>query len=103
MKEKKEYNIDSFEKLLNIMDEDNFENLLIDFAKFCSSYLAYVKGFRDKYPKETKNKHNSQILKVRGFTWIDDGKHELRFVKIENVFTGEIHNMKVDKVPDKDL
>ena len=90
MKKKKEYNIDSFEKLSNVVNEENLEAFLIDFAKFISSYLLYIREFRKKFPEETKGKHNSQILKIRGFTWIDDGKHEIRLVKIENIFTGEV-------------
>jgi hypothetical protein len=93
----KEYNIDSFERLSNVINEHNLGNLIIDIANVFSSYLSYIKDLRIKYPKETKGKQNSQILKLTGFTWIDDNKNEIKEIKVENKFTGEVYLLSKKK------
>jgi hypothetical protein len=84
----KRYKIDSFEKLLNVVTEENIELLATDLGNWMCTYLLFVKEARIKYPKETEGKTNSEIFKSE-FEWIDDGKNDLKEVVIINNSTGE--------------
>lgn len=85
----KKYEIDSFEKLVNIVTEENAKRLAIDL----SGWLLYIANsyeqMRKDYPKSTKGKLNSEIAKA-SFIWIDDNEHVMRGTKIINNDTGEI-------------
>ncbi len=87
-KEVKTYQIDSWEKLLNLANEENLERILVDFTKWLSFYVSFIGEVRKKNPEETKNKNNYEISKCT-FIWIDDGKNDLIGVEITNKKTGE--------------
>ncbi len=91
-KKPKQYEIDSFEKLINIINEDNFENLSTDLVHWLAIATAHYKTMRDQYPDQCKGKTNWEIAKAY-FTWIDDGKHEHE-IKITNPQTGEVTKSK---------
>ena len=44
---------------------------------------------REQYPKETRGKKNSELMKC-SFIWIDDNKTDFIGVNIENKSTGEV-------------
>lgn len=85
----KEYEITSFERLCNVVNKDNAENLATDLALWLIYYANCLHGIREKNPELTKGKLNTEIAKGT-FTWIDDGKNELRSSTIVNKATGEI-------------
>ena len=89
----KEYMINSFDRLANAVNEDNFQVLAVDLAQVLISYHIQIKAVREARPKETKNKKNSQILKF-GFTFIDDGKNDFLGYDLENNQTGEVTKIR---------
>ena len=90
----KEYRISTFEQLLNLINSDNYERLMQDFIGWVGMYNLAIKKMRKEYPEETKNLLNWEILNSE-FIWIDDGKHDIKDIVIENVKTGEIHKVKL--------
>lgn len=90
----KTYEIDSFEKLMNVVSEENFEALSLDFVKWMAIYLAHVKKVREAHPEETKELLNWEIIEA-SFEWIDDGANDLKEVKVVDSKTGEKVKFKV--------
>ena len=89
MENEKKFVIDSFEKLLNVINGENIDRLSIDFLNWLNVYQQYVAELRKKYPKQTKGKLNWDICKS-SFNWIDDGKNEIKFIEHHNQKTGEV-------------
>lgn len=89
----KTYNIDSFEKLINIANKENVERLASDLCGWLLYSEKVISEVREKYPKETEGKSNSEIL-ICKFTWVDDGKNDMLGVDIENKETGEIQEIR---------
>ena len=85
----KKYEIDSFEKLCNLVNEENAQNLATDLAGWLLYYNQVMTETRKNHPEETKGLTNSQIAEA-SFIWIDDNKHELKGVKITDSHTGEV-------------
>tara|TARA_R110000822_G_scaffold127454_1_gene262952 strand:- start:12096 stop:12386 length:291 start_codon:yes stop_codon:yes gene_type:complete len=88
----KEYNINSFDKLLNVINEENFDILSIDLIQWLGLYVETLKEVRKKHP-ELKDRLNSEIAKG-SFIWIDDGKNDMKDIFLELKGTGEI--IKID-------
>lgn len=88
-KEPKKYEIDSWEKLLNVVSKDNFEVFIIDLANYLHFYGSSIEDVRNKHPEETKELLNFDIIKSK-FVWIDDGKNDFNAIDIINAKTGEI-------------
>jgi hypothetical protein len=76
----KVYEIDSFEKLVNVVNEENFERLTKDLILWLNFSI------------ELKKAGN---LKFRAFLWTDDGKIGLTHVKLTNDSTGEVKTLKI--------
>lgn len=85
----KRYEVETFEQLMNIATEENFENLSIDFIQWMAFYLDHVKRIRELYPKECEGKSNWEITSGK-FIWIDDGKNDVKKVVVKNKHTGEV-------------
>jgi hypothetical protein len=100
-KEPKCYKIDSFKNLLNVINEENYENLMIDLSHWLAFYIRVIKETRKQSPKTTKNKTNWEIFSG-SFDWINDGKHELTEIRLINGSTGEIQRIQlIDKEKDE--
>jgi len=83
----KTYDIENLSQICDIVNNDNIELLINDFAK----WLIYYNGLMTKVRKENPNLEkiqNSKIAKCN-FVWTDDGKNELTGVIVKNKFTGE--------------
>ena len=80
----KTYNIDTFHKLLNVINKDNFEDLVICLNKF----LAFQVSLKRKMEEE-KLPFDAEILKC-GFLWTDDGEHDMNTLHINDPETGEV-------------
>jgi len=93
MKEKK-YEIDTFEKLLNVVNKENFDRFTIDLLQWIHYYIQVIDGTKNKYPEVCKDKTNWEIAKGK-FIWIDDGKNEMKSVKVTNTKTGEVKNFDI--------
>ncbi len=93
MAKKKEtihYEIDSFEKLINLINEDNFEHLSTDLILWLGYQIRFMQGVRKRLPKRlTKGKTNWELCKTT-FIYIPDGKHDMKSVVLKNTLTGEI-------------
>lgn len=85
----KTYEIDSFEKLVNVLGSDNFESLTVDLILWLGYQVKVFEEFRKLHPKWAKDKTNWQIANSF-FIWTDDGKHEKTSVTVKNTLTGEI-------------
>jgi hypothetical protein len=89
----KEYKINSFKRLANVVNEDNYQVLAIDLAQVLISYHMQIKVIRESIPEKTIGKKNSQIAKF-GFTFIDDGKNDFLGYDLENNETGEVKKIR---------
>ena len=98
MSEIKQYHIDSFEKLCNVVNMENATRLAIDLGQWLMCYAATIDNIRTEYPKETKGKRNTKIAKG-SFTWIDDGKNDILGSRVEIPDTGEIMEVRYDEKP----
>ena len=79
----KKHEVRSFEDLCNLVNDANFEILAEDLKNWLITYHLAIKGLRESHPKETNGKLNTEIAKG-GFTWIDDGKNDIKGITIEN-------------------
>jgi len=95
----KEYEIDSLEKLLNVITKENAPILIVDVAKWLFSYSDIMHKIRQGNP-EYKNKLNSEICKS-SFIWIDDGKNDVTRGRLINQSTGEITYYDIKKKKSK--
>ena len=93
----KTFEIDSFEKLLNVVDEDNIGDLGICLFHYLHHYTKVIKEYRKTYPKECKGKLNYQIIPT-SFIWTDDGIEELTKVQMVNSKTGEKFTTELKKI-----
>ena len=87
MAKPKEYHIDSFEKLINVVNSKNVENLASDLIGWLMFSEKIISQIREQYPEETKGKKNSELMKC-SFIWVDDNKTDFIGVNIENRTTG---------------
>lgn len=95
-KKHKKYVIDSFEKLFNVVTNENVDNLSIDLFKWFLFSQKMVEEVKRQHPKETKGKLNSEIMKF-AFLWVDDGKEGMIGVELHNTKTGEVTHKMFDK------
>lgn len=77
----KTYQIDSFKSLCNAATPENVENLAEDLGMWLKSYVAAIQAVRDHFPKESDGKTNWEVSQS-GFTWHDDGKHDIKGIKM---------------------
>jgi len=70
---KKPNTITTLNQICNIVNDDNIELLINDFAQWLTWYNSAIKAAREKIPKDTENLKNIQIAKS-DFIWTDDGK-----------------------------
>lgn len=63
MSKPKEYNIDSFEKLINVVNSKNVQNLSSDLIGWLMFSEKIISQMREQYPKETRGKKNSELMK----------------------------------------
>ena len=88
MEEPKKYRIDSFEKLCNVVNDDNIGTLAIDLAQWLIFYNSVISKIRKERPNFCKGKTNWQISESE-FTFIDDGKNDFVGFTSEIKETGE--------------
>lgn len=88
-KKAKEFHIDSFEKLFNVATPENIDRLSIDLFKWFIYSQKMIEQIKEKHPKETKDKLNSEIAKCT-FLWVDDYKNDIIGVDLHNRQTGEV-------------
>ena len=93
MSKPKEYHIDSFEKLINVVNPKNVQNLSSDLIGWLMYSEKIISQIREQYPEETKGKKNSELLKC-SFIWIDDNKTDIIGVNVEDRTTGEIKEIR---------
>jgi hypothetical protein len=96
MKEPKRYEIDSFEKLCNVINEKNIESLTADLVMWLAFHVEAMKQIRKKHPKLAKGKSNWELCKTT-FIWIDDGKNEMKEIILRNQDTGEVKTIPFKK------
>lgn len=94
------FEIDSFEKLINIINEDNFEHLTHDLIMWLGYQVQFMAELRSQLPKKsTKDKTNWDLCNTT-FIYIADGKHDpIAGVIVKNKLTGEIKNIKFKPKP----
>ena len=87
------YEIDSLERLVNLVNKENIDRISIDLLLWLNYLADFVDKFRAENPK-LKDKSNWELFRPT-FTWIDDGKNEIDHVKITNEKTGEVTEVKL--------
>ncbi len=88
-KKPKRYEIDSFKKLCNIINEDNFEALTTDLVMWLTYHVHMMREIRKMNPEITKGKSNWEIS-ATSFIWINDGEHKMEGVNVKDQTTGEV-------------
>lgn len=96
MSDNKTYHIDSWEKLCNVINDENKTRLLIDLSHYFLYYAATMKEYRDKHPEQTEGKTNTEIAKSV-FKWTDDGVEGINSFEVMNMSTGEVVKHKIKK------
>jgi hypothetical protein len=91
----KTYNIDKLSQICDIVNDDNIELLINDFA----GWLIYYNGLMTNVRKENPDLEKIPNSKIAGcnFLWTDDGKNELTGVIVKNKKTGETTTTRFDK------
>jgi len=77
----KKHLIDSFDKLFNVATPENIEVLSMDLLNWFITSHTMIEQIKEKFPNETKNKLNSEIVKC-AFMWHDDGKNDFLGIEI---------------------
>jgi hypothetical protein len=89
----KEYEIDSFEKLVNVVNRKNIKSLTSDLTLWLMYVIETYEKIREAHP-ETKNKSNWEIAKCH-FIWVDDGKNDMLSTKSIVNETGEVTTIEL--------
>jgi len=95
----KNYDISTLSQILDIVNDDNIELLITDFAQWLMYYNETIKKVRKENPDLNKIE-NTKIIGCN-FLWTDDGVSELTGVIIKNNESGE--TTKVDFKKDEKL
>lgn len=96
MKQVKKYQITTLQQLTDLITEENFMNLSLDFFAWLTYHKNLVVKLKETHP-EYKDKKASEIL-TSTFVWLDDGKSgEIKKVTTHNTTTGEIKEIKLKK------
>lgn len=88
MEKPKQYDIETLEQILNVVNDENIETLVNDFAKWLIFYHETIKQVRKDNPKGTEGKRNFDILQC-SFLWTDDGETKLSGCIMKDSKTGE--------------
>jgi hypothetical protein len=96
MKKFKEYKIDSFNKLANAANNDNYKILAVDLAQMFLLYYENIKKVRRSKSIDTDSLLNTEIFTF-GFKFVDDGKNDILGCNLQNNQTGEITKIKYKK------
>lgn len=89
----KEYIIDSFEKLVNIVTRENIESLTTDLTLWLIYVIETYEKLRELHPDHS-DKTNWELAQSH-FIWIDDGKNDLLETRVINQSTGEVYKIKM--------
>lgn len=95
-KKPKRYEINTFEKLINIVNKDNFEGLSTDFLLWLHYTMVTIEALKEKDPEGCKGKTNWEIMQSI-FIWVDDGKRGISSLQVKDKATGQIHEIKINK------
>ena len=90
------YNIDTFEKLLNVVNADNAPRLAVDLGQWLVFYAHAIAKMREQNISETAGLSNCEIARSV-FHWIDDGKNEFQGYTVADPNTGKVTNYKMNK------
>lgn len=90
----KEYEIDSFEKLINVVNLQNIGAISKDLTLWLIYAIETYEKVRQQFPDQ-KEKTNWEIAKCH-FIWVDDGKNDILETKIVNSQTGEVSTIKME-------
>lgn len=95
MKEPKTYHIQTFEQLLNVVNQENCERLMTDFTAWIKMYLQLIAELKEQHPGQLDNYPNYMIADA-SFIWVDDGKNDFLGGRFIDGQTGEITYIKPD-------
>ena len=90
------YNFSNISQMLDVLNDDNIEVLVEDFAKFLILYNNSIKKVKELHPNETNGKTNLEILNAE-FVWTDDGVSELTSYTITNTKSGLVKKVEINK------
>jgi hypothetical protein len=90
----KTYKIETIAEMLDVVNKENFEDIMKDFLGFVDYTIQMLDNFRNNNPNY-KNFKNSEILEKIIFEWTDDGINKLTEVRLTNPKTGEVTSKKL--------
>ena len=77
----KQHEVRNFDDLCDLVNSENVDILSEDLKNWLVSYHLTIKNLKDNFPEKLKSLKNTEIAKG-SFTWIDDGKNDLKGVNI---------------------
>lgn len=92
----KTYEIDSFEKLCNVINADNFESITKDLVLWLHYHVRMMESIRKQDPKYCKGKTNWDITNTC-FVWTNDGINDITHISVKNKLTGEVRKIEFGK------
>lgn len=92
IKEVKEYEINTFEDMLNCVTPENIHRFMQDFYPWLDNTAKITEMFRKEYKIDDSVK-NTDIIKS-GFSWIDDGVPQLIETKLMDKEGNHIKTIK---------
>jgi hypothetical protein len=75
----KKYEINTLDDIINCVTKDNLDNFIIDLKAFLEMYIS-IDNLGKAIMKAEGIETDKPTLKSKGFTWIDDGKHEYKII-----------------------
>lgn len=100
MSKPKRYEIDSFEKLINVASTENFDFFAQDLLLWLHYSIKAIEKLRVDSPEFCKGKTNWQIVNIK-FIWIDDQKTGLTTFSVKDKNTGLVTQFKANKKREK--
>ena len=74
----KRFNLVTISDIADCVNYDNLDAFLVDLRSFLNSHIALVHLSRigaAAIKQDVEGKKNSEIVPIKKFIWIDDGKH----------------------------
>lgn len=88
MNENKTYKIETLTELLDVVNKENFEDIMKDLLSFVEYSMGMFDNFKSHNPQYSKLK-NSEISPRIVFEWTDDRINKITGLELINTKTGE--------------
>lgn len=92
MSENKTYKIETLTELLDVVNKENFEDIMKDLLSCVDYSMRLFDNFKSHNPQYSKLK-NSEISPRIVFEWTDDGINKITKIINTNPITGDVKSI----------